>query len=66
MARFELAGIEYGRIDYGIKDGRIQVREINKNPTLVNPDQLDDPTRGPLHQGFLLRPDAAFAELRQG
>lgn len=29
-----LANIQYGRIDYGIKDGAVQVWEINTNPAL--------------------------------
>jgi hypothetical protein len=32
---FRLARINYGRIDYGLVDGRIQVYEINTNPTIV-------------------------------
>lgn len=32
---FSLAGIEYGRIDYGVGDGTLQVWEINTNPTLA-------------------------------
>ncbi len=32
---FDLAGIQYGRIDYGIRNGRIQVWEINTNPTVM-------------------------------
>jgi hypothetical protein len=31
---FELAGIEYGRVDYGVADGVPQVWEINLNATL--------------------------------
>jgi hypothetical protein len=31
---FRLAGITYGRIDYSLRDGRMQVWEINTNPTL--------------------------------
>jgi hypothetical protein len=31
---FELAHVEYGRIDYAIKDGRVQTWEINLNPTI--------------------------------
>ena len=31
---FELAQIEYGRIDYSIKNGRVQTWEINLNPTI--------------------------------
>ncbi|RWP91776.1 MAG: hypothetical protein EOR12_07480 [Mesorhizobium sp.] len=40
MPIFEKAGISYGRIDYTIVDGRIQVFEINTNPTVLN----DPPT----------------------
>ena len=32
---FRLANIEYGRIDYGLLNGKIQVWEINTNPVLV-------------------------------
>ena len=31
---FALARVDYGRIDYGIKDGRLQTWEINLNPTI--------------------------------
>lgn len=31
---FEIAAIEYGRADFGLVDGRVQVYEINTNPTL--------------------------------
>jgi len=31
---FELANVEYGRIDYGLLDGKPQVWEINTNPTI--------------------------------
>lgn len=34
MQAFETSKLEYGRIDYGVKGGRIQVWEINDNPTL--------------------------------
>ena len=43
---FELAGMEYGRIDYAILDGRVQTWEINSNPTIIyrradyRPDQM--------------------------
>ncbi|MFA6154663.1 hypothetical protein [Mesorhizobium sp.] len=33
---FELADIDYGRIDYGIVDGRVQTFEINNNPTVMS------------------------------
>jgi hypothetical protein len=32
---FELANIDYGRVDYGVVDGKIQVWEINSNPYLL-------------------------------
>ncbi len=35
MAIFRAANIEYGRIDYAMQDGRIQVWEINTNPMLI-------------------------------
>lgn len=31
---FAIAGVDYGRIDYAIKDGRVQTWEINLHPTL--------------------------------
>lgn len=31
---FAIAGIDYGRIDYAIKDDRVQTWEINVNPTI--------------------------------
>ena len=34
-AVFDLAGVEYGRIDYAFAGGRIQVFEINTNPVVV-------------------------------
>lgn len=33
-AIFNIASIDYGRIDYGVKNGKIQVWEINTNPFL--------------------------------
>ena len=32
-----MAGVEYGRIDYAMKDGAMQVWEINLNATLLTP-----------------------------
>lgn len=32
---FELAGVDYGRIDYGVGEAALQVWEINLNPTLA-------------------------------
>ena len=44
---FELAGIDYGRIDYTLVQDRIQVFEINTNPNLVPPVSKLDPCRWP-------------------
>ncbi len=32
---FELAGTDYGRVDYGLHNGRVQVWEINTNPMMM-------------------------------
>ena len=32
MPAFEIAGVEYGRMDFGIVEGRPQIYEINSNP----------------------------------
>jgi hypothetical protein len=42
---FRLAGLDYGRIDYGLCNGRIQVWEINTNPTIVPRREKIDPRR---------------------
>jgi len=39
-AIFDLARIDYGRIDYGLCRGRIQVWEINTNPSVLTGDSL--------------------------
>src|SRR5262249_17750721 len=66
-ATFELAGIGYGRIDYGVKDGAPQVWEINTNPTIVrraaSPSVMPEAQRAllePMRQRFLERFGAAL------
>lgn len=49
---FDLARIDYGRIDYAVRDGRIQVWEINTNPMILIPSDADDPLRGAAHDRF--------------
>ena len=44
---FALARITYGRIDYALKDGRVQVWEINTNPQLLSFDDGGGPSRLP-------------------
>lgn len=41
----QLARIDYGRIDYGVVDGRVQAYEINTNPTIGRIDVLISPYR---------------------
>jgi hypothetical protein len=65
MEIFEMAGIEYGRIDYALLDGRIQVWEINTNPLILRPPE-GYPQSLPLfsqHLDFLERIAKAFNEL---
>lgn len=43
MAAFEAGGIEFGRADFGIVNGKVQIYEINTNPTLGVAPHDDDP-----------------------
>jgi hypothetical protein len=55
---FELAQVDYGRIDYALLDGRIQVWEINTNPMLASERSLRNAARRPAHDlalGRILR-----------
>lgn len=36
MEVFDRVGLEYGRIDYAMKDGKIQVWEVNDNPQMTS------------------------------
>ncbi len=49
---FALARIDYGRIDYSVVDGRIQVWEINTNPMILIPRDRQDPLRFAAHDCF--------------
>ena len=42
---FRVAGMDYGRIDYGFSNGRMQVWEINSNPDIVPLPERVDPLR---------------------
>ncbi len=56
-AAFALARIEYGRADYGIVAGRVQVYEINTNPSVKLPTEHPSPVRvetyGVVRQNYL-------------
>ncbi len=51
MAIFERARIDYGRIDYALKDGRICTFEINTNPTILEA-HWTDPSWGAARRDF--------------
>lgn len=52
-----IANIAYGRIDYAIHAGRLQIWEINTTPSIVSPPGPDDVVRRRAHECFL----AAFS-----
>ena len=60
---FEFAGINYGRIDYSVLDGKIVTWEINTNPRILQSPGLCDPRRlqGEAVSGRLIH--EAFSEL---
>jgi len=65
---FELAGIEYGRIDFSLLDGRVETWEINTNPSVgpsrqkVMPDEFAS-VRQPIRDHFRARFDEALVGL---
>ena len=62
---FEIAGIDYGRIDYALLEGRPCVWEINTNPTLIG-ETGDNPLRAPVRALFVERAAQAFRALADG
>jgi hypothetical protein len=62
-AAFETAKIDYGRIDYAYKDGRMQVWEINTNPIVMRAPQHYSEQALPFHQRFADAFGSAFADL---
>jgi hypothetical protein len=69
---FKLANVEYGRIDYAIKNDRVQTWEINLNPTIgrglrppskpIAPDL--DAVREKVRQCFYQRFESAWREVQ--
>ncbi len=57
---FELANVDYGRIDYAIKDGKVQVWEINTNPTITVPPMKIAAGRLPAQVVFIQKLKKAF------
>ena len=61
---FELAAIDYGRIDYALDaGGRLQIWEINTNPTLLRPPGFYTPIQLPGRRRFVAQALDAFAAL---
>lgn len=58
-----LAHIGYGRIDYALRDGRVQIWEINTTPTIFNPPGPDDAVRAHAHEHFVAAFSAALNAL---
>jgi hypothetical protein len=58
---FRSARVGFGRVDYGLLDGRLQVWEINTNPVLLlrRPEQYT-PCFRPVHELFARRIQEAF------
>lgn len=57
---FDLAHIDYGRIDYGLVEGRIQVWEINTNPLVMMPREQYQRQHLPNQEIFASRIRSAF------
>lgn len=71
MKIFQLAGVEYGRIDYSFANGRLQVFEIYTNPTIIGRSsmaRLNDPDqpRNPTYREVLKTLIEALAALDPG
>lgn len=66
MEIFELARIQYGRIDYSLLDDRIQTWEINTNPTILTFEQSQEPSRHRVHEAFTKRLQQAWEDVDSG
>ncbi len=66
MEIFECARIDYGRVDYSVADGKIQVWEINTNPMILIPKDRQDPLRFAAHDRFGQAFTAALEALLAG
>ena len=63
---FNRAGIDYGRIDYTLHHGRIQVWEINTNPMIMSDNSFEIPERRPVQEQVLPRLIEAFQSIDSG
>ncbi len=60
---FDLAGIEYGRVDYGVVDGRVEIWEINTNPYVIRPEYTAQEARREALAAFSERFNRALRDL---
>ena len=51
-AAFEAAGIDYGRADFGMVDGKVQIYEINTNPNIALRDDHPSEVRQQSYRAF--------------
>ncbi len=57
---FRLAQISYGRVDYGMLNGKVQIWEINTNPMLAGNVSSTTPERKHVHVHFLKQLTSEF------
>jgi hypothetical protein len=60
---FALSRVDYGRIDYSLRDGEIEVWEINTHPTLPKFPGAGGAARESINAGFARRLVAALEEI---
>ncbi len=60
---FRLARIEWGRVDYALLDGELQIWEINTNPTLLSAPRRYNEAQRPAKRWFADRVIAALVSL---
>ncbi|MBI5396092.1 MAG: hypothetical protein HZA91_12420 [Verrucomicrobia bacterium] len=65
-AVFDLAGIDYGRIDYSMLDGRLQAWEVNTNPIIFRFPEAYDPLHIPAQERFSPRIRELFEKIDRG
>lgn len=64
-AIFCFASLNYGRIDYAMHSGKVQVWEINTNPIILTPEMSGKPERLDIHTKFSDEIEKTLEELCQ-
>jgi hypothetical protein len=60
MEIFDVAALDYGRIDYGLKDGEVCTWEINSNPWILWRPEVYEAHDRPMHEKISARLRDAF------